>query len=656
MKIFIKYKGKSIIELKFEENTPYREIKTMIENKLLVPASEQTLTYLLSEIESKIADDQLFSSDFKHYCFILKRNADSPIAEDFYPEISGSYEFFEACKEGDINKVTNLLANSPELIAEYSADGLTGLHYAACSGNIQLFTLLCQFGADINQISKDGKWSPLHMSCIQGHLGITDYLLRQKNIQIDLETPINATPLHCACLRGSYEIVELLLQSKANYSIENQFGKTPIEMAANKEIRELISKYMGTAFELPGIFEGKLWMSKFIGKKRVWAVLKPEEGEFLLYKDNWDRNELLESYNLDDFQEIKRCKPKFLSHDFSFRMTLKNGTKENFYLKTEESANEWVKSMFAALLYRQNKSRALKTKHFISLEEFPVTSEVNYFSFEIEETIGKSEFSTVYLVKKKDTGVLYALKSILKDALSKQNYTKYAVSEANILKSISFPYIIKLEYSFQSERSLFLVMEYCSNGSLSNLLKKIHYISERIAKIWAAELVVAIKHLNRNNVVFRDLKPENILFDSNWRIKVSDFGLAKGNVQNEDTTSSFCGSPAYFSPEMLNKEGVGKSVDIYGIGCILYEMLVGYPPFYSELIENTLKKIDYGKLKFPKYVSKPGKNLIKKLLNRNPNLRPTYEEIECHNFFEGINWDLIELGTSAIDFQGLNYT
>ena len=108
-----------------------------------------------------------------------------------------------------------------------------------------------------------------------------------------------------------------------------------------------------------------------------------------------------------------------------------------------------------------------------------------------------------------------------------------------------------------------------------------HLFEESEAKFYIGELILAIEHLHNLDIIYRDLKPENILIDNENHIKLADFGLAKENVQEGQITKSFCGSPAYLSPEMLNRKGVGKSADVYGIGAVLYEMISGTPPFYS---------------------------------------------------------------------------
>jgi serine/threonine protein kinase len=140
--------------------------------------------------------------------------------------------------------------------------------------------------------------------------------------------------------------------------------------------------------------------------------------------------------------------------------------------------------------------------------------------------------------------------------------------------------------------------------------------------------------------LFRDLKPENILIDSEGHIRLADFGLAK---QAEDgrnfVAQSFCGSPAYLAPEMLSKAGVTESGDMYQIGIVLYEMLVGIPPFYNDNISVLYQNIQKGKLKVPNYLSKNAKTLLQNLLNRDPSKRPTMQQLKKDPYFEGIDWD-----------------
>lgn len=155
-------------------------------------------------------------------------------------------------------------------------------------------------------------------------------------------------------------------------------------------------------------------------------------------------------------------------------------------------------------------------------------------------------------------------------------------------------------------------------------------------------MILAIDYLHKINVVYRDLKPENILLCEDGHIKLADFGLSKDGVAENDIARSFCGSHAYLSPEVLNKKGATRASDIYGIGTVLYEFLVGEPPFYSDDMQILHKNIKDGVLKFPNYVSENAKNVIKKLLDKDPTKRlgaKDKADIKKDPFFNNVDWE-----------------
>ena len=158
-------------------------------------------------------------------------------------------------------------------------------------------------------------------------------------------------------------------------------------------------------------------------------------------------------------------------------------------------------------------------------------------------------------MRKKDDGKIYAMKSLLKQTLFLRKKLRYAVTEANILKKINHQFILHLHYSFQTPRYLYLIVDYCEGGDLLYQLLIKRTFSERQAKFYIAELILAIEHLHMNDIFYRDLKPENILIDREGHIKLADFGLSKENVGENDIAPSFCGSPAYLAPEMLKRQG-----------------------------------------------------------------------------------------------------
>ena len=187
-----------------------------------------------------------------------------------------------------------------------------------------------------------------------------------------------------------------------------------------------------------------------------------------------------------------------------------------------------------------------------------------------------------------------------------------------------------------------MILDYCSLGDLSYQIQ-IYLLEEDEAKFYIAELILAIEYLHQHDIIYRDLKPENILIDSDGHLKLADFGLAKENVNINIPNKTFCGSPQYLSQEMLSREGSTKASDIYGIGAILFELISGAPPFYNQDENLMYKNISENKLMFPEFFSEELKDLLKKMLDKNPKNRIGIEndksDLKNHEFFRDINWD-----------------
>lgn len=186
------------------------------------------------------------------------------------------------------------------------------------------------------------------------------------------------------------------------------------------------------------------------------------------------------------------------------------------------------------------------------MNELVKDAKVQFDSFEVLKILGSGAFGKVFLVRKKDNNRVYAMKALKKRNLIIKKQLKYAVTEANVLKQCQHPFILGLHYAFQTPNFLYLVLDYCTGGDLSYHLIQSVKFSESDTRFYIAELVLAIEYLHFQNVVYRDLKPENILLDASGHIKLADFGLSKEGVGDTDKTKSFCGSPAYLSPEMLS--------------------------------------------------------------------------------------------------------
>ncbi|KAK9143305.1 hypothetical protein Syun_012705 [Stephania yunnanensis] len=233
--------------------------------------------------------------------------------------------------------------------------------------------------------------------------------------------------------------------------------------------------------------------------------------------------------------------------------------------------------------------------------------------FEIIKPISRGAFGRVFLARKRATGDLFAIKVLRKADMIRKNAVDSILAERNILISVRNPFVVRFFYSFTCRENLYLVMEYLNGGDLYSLLSNLGCLEEDMARVYIAELVLALEYLHSLNVIHRDLKPDNILIACNGHIKLTDFGLSKVGLMNstddlyspaasstdvEDdepkTTEqqtlnreqrqqeSAVGTPDYLAPEILLGMGHGATADWWSVGVILFELLVGIPPFNAD--------------------------------------------------------------------------
>ena len=275
-----------------------------------------------------------------------------------------------------------------------------------------------------------------------------------------------------------------------------------------------------------------------------------------------------------------------------------------------------------------------------SIEEERVTPS----SFICLAQLGKGSFGEVYLVQKINTKEKFAMKVLRKERIMGQNLLKYAIAERNVLSLSNHPFIVKLNFAFQTSSKLFLILEYCCNGDLAKHLLFEKRFSESRAKFYICEVLLALENLHQRDIIFRDLKPDNVVLDAEGHCKLTDFGLSKEGVTENQSASSFCGSIAYLAPEMLKKQGHGKAVDWYLLGVLLYEMLVGITPFFTNRKEDIFHNIEFEELKIPEFINKDTASLLRGLLQKDPWKRlggsnRDAEEIKEHPYFKDVNWD-----------------
>jgi serine/threonine protein kinase len=279
----------------------------------------------------------------------------------------------------------------------------------------------------------------------------------------------------------------------------------------------------------------------------------------------------------------------------------------------------------------------LSTKALFSVD-------INITDFEKIKILGKGSFGKVLLVRYKRNNELYALKILQKEMIRRKQQISHTKTERIILEKMQNPFIVSLKYAFQTEENLYLVTDFLQGGELCYHLRKEKRFSEPKMKFYVCQIILAIEHLHKNNIIYRDLKPENILFDKEGNIKVTDFGLSK-IINNENNRAyTICGTPEYLAPEILMQKGYDKSVDWWSLGALVYEMLVGVSPFKTK--NNKLINIGtYLKnVEIPVGISEAAGSLIRGLLQVETQKRLGYgerdaEDVKQHCFFKEINWE-----------------
>ncbi|EHA57158.1 hypothetical protein MCOR27_010856 [Pyricularia oryzae] len=299
--------------------------------------------------------------------------------------------------------------------------------------------------------------------------------------------------------------------------------------------------------------------------------------------------------------------------------------------------------------------------------------------FEKLKLIGKGDVGKVYLVREKKRDKLFALKMLDKDEMIRRNKIKRTVTEQEILQVMNHPFIVSLHHSFQSQKYLYLCMEYCSGGEFFRALQSRpgKCISEEAARFYIAEVISALEYLHMNGLIYRDLKPENILLHESGHIMLSDFDLSKisgqdgmptmivgrnGTTTMLDTrsclegyrTNSFVGTEEYIAPEVIKGHGHSVAVDWWTVGILSFEMIYGVTPFKGKNRNATFANVMREDVHFPDdpELSPMGKSFIRKCLIKDENRRlgaiAGAAELKRHPWFRTTQWALLRHLTPPI--------
>ena len=234
-----------------------------------------------------------------------------------------------------------------------------------------------------------------------------------------------------------------------------------------------------------------------------------------------------------------------------------------------------------------------------------------------------------------------------KNIIIEHDQVTHTLLEKNILQNLNYQFLVGMDFCFQTEERIYFVMNFIQGGELFTHLHNCKYFSEETAKFYAAIIGLSLEYLHTHGIAYRDIKPDNILIDEDGYLKLADFGMSK-MLKDKEKAFSLCGTPEYFAPEIITREGHNKNADWWSYGILLYEMLYGISPFYSKNTEKMFELITKSELKFPTKieVTENAKDLITKLLIKNQDLRlgsmGGFEDIKNHSFFKGFDFKALE--------------
>lgn len=399
----------------------------------------------------------------------------------------------------------------------------------------------------------------------------------------------------------------------------------------------------------------------------------PEETDFA--SENLKTAEKKEDIYVEQFKEEHSDDEEYLQDAFLDLGVREEDIRGAYYRwKDAVKKNKIPSDLFDHILHtlqdqleNQDFQSFLESEHYrtyLQLKYYCENTKVGYSDFQIFRVLGKGAFGAVHAVRKLDTKKIYAMKEMEKQKVKFYTSEKMCITEKTVLQSLSSPFVLNLKYAFTNEESLFLVMDICQGGDLQYHLSesKDNRFEENRARLYAAELVLALEHIHSLDYVYRDLKPGNVLLDETGHVMLSDLGLVH-KISSKKPLTSLAGTAGYWAPEVMMRKTQTKAIDWWSFGVFLFKCLTGHRPKChcnkkekewcpfgtSDDHEQNAKAGNPIKfvldLNIESDLSHDAKDLLSKLLDPSPSRRlgaRGAEEVKNHSFFKSIDWDKLE--------------
>lgn len=294
------------------------------------------------------------------------------------------------------------------------------------------------------------------------------------------------------------------------------------------------------------------------------------------------------------------------------------------------------------ILVNSERSRSRKGRKSLSTENavarLPPTSpkekKLLLADFEFGKVLGKGKLGRVYCVKHRESGLVCAIKAMNKKELVNLKLERNLRREIEIQRDLVHPHVSRLYGYFHDDTNVYLIIEYALHGEIYQVLKTKRRFDEPTASKYIYQVSLGLQYLHSNNVIHRDIKPENILLLDQGDVKLSDFGWSVKLDPLTQKRLTVCGTLDYLSPEMVESRSHDFAVDIWLLGILTYEFLVGRPPFEDDDKGTTYKRIAKVDLKIPSFVSREAASFISQLLQKNPRNRLSLSEVASHPWIE----------------------